>query len=189
LDSLHICVTVIQPLANEHCTTMGTSLANVTVPARNYLLSLVLILQTLCHSLTPLLPTAYDRVSDYCSRVATMFSNMSPRTPQSHRKVKQQPTYYEDIYGVQDADEAFDRSADVCESEPDTDNEGKESKKPSSTRAKSTGFFKAYALESDLRVSGDSEEDETAPLDEAGAVKGTCRFENFTSCHEHNVLA
>ncbi|KAK0845775.1 hypothetical protein LTS16_023921 [Friedmanniomyces endolithicus] len=103
---------------------------------------------------------------------------MSPRTPQSHRKVKQQPTYYEDIYGVQDADEAFDRSADVCESEPDTDNEGKESKKPSSTRAKSTGFFKAYALESDLRVSGDSEEDETAPLDEAGAVKGTCIYNN-----------
>ncbi|KAK1074600.1 hypothetical protein LTR12_005781 [Friedmanniomyces endolithicus] len=103
---------------------------------------------------------------------------MSPRTPRSHRKVKPRPTYYEDIYGVQNADEAFDRSADVCESEPDTDNEGKESKKPSSTRAKSTGFFEPYALRSDLGVSGDSEEDETAPLDKAGAVKGLGIYNN-----------
>ncbi|KAK1812873.1 hypothetical protein LTR12_012757 [Friedmanniomyces endolithicus] len=94
---------------------------------------------------------------------------MSQRTPQSGRKVKQQPTYYEDIYGVQNADEAFDRSADVCESEAETDHE---KRMPSSIRAKSTGFFRTYTLESDLRVSGDSEEDETAPLDEAGAVKG-----------------
>ncbi|KAK1061552.1 hypothetical protein LTR74_010943 [Friedmanniomyces endolithicus] len=94
---------------------------------------------------------------------------MSPRTPQSHRRVKQQPTYYEDIYGVQNADEAFDRFADVCESEPETDHE---KRMPSSIRAKSTGFFKPYTLESDLRVSSGNEEDETAPLDGAGAVKG-----------------
>ncbi|KAK0356175.1 hypothetical protein LTR02_011664 [Friedmanniomyces endolithicus] len=94
---------------------------------------------------------------------------MSQRTPRSHRKVKPRPTYYEDIYGVQNADEAFDRSADVCESEPDT---ADERTKPSSTRAKTSGFFKPYTLESDLRISDSSEEDETAPLDRAGAVKG-----------------
>ncbi|KAK0915225.1 hypothetical protein LTR57_013608 [Friedmanniomyces endolithicus] len=105
-----------------------------------------------------------------------MFSHMSPRTPQSGRKVKARPTYYEDIYGVRNADEAFDRSADVCESEPETDDE---KTKRTSTCAKSTGFFKPYTLESDLRVSSDSEEEETAPLDEAGAVKGLGIYRNL----------
>ncbi len=160
----------MQTLASEHSFNMGISPANVIVPTtRNYLLLLVLILQTYHSSLTLLASAAYDRSSDFCSTVATMFSNMSQRTPRSHRKVKPRPTYYEDIYGVQNADEAFDRSADVCESEPDT---ADERTKPSSTRAKTSGFFKPYTLESDLRISDSSEEDETAPLDRAGAVKG-----------------
>lgn len=166
---------------------MGTSLAKVTVPTtRNHQLQHVKVLQTYYPSLTLLIPVANHHGSDFCFRLATMFSHMSPRTPQSGRKVKARPTYYEDIYGVRNADEAFDRSADVCESKPETDDE---KTKRTSTCVKSTGFFKPYTLGSDLRVSSDSEEDETTPLDEAGAVKGTCRFENFTSCHEHNVLA
>ncbi len=83
----------MQTLASEHSFNMGISPANVIVPTtRNYLLLLVLILQTYHSSLTLLASAAYDRSSDFCSTVATMFSNMSQRTPRSHRKVKPRPT-------------------------------------------------------------------------------------------------
>ncbi|TKA62961.1 hypothetical protein B0A55_10647 [Friedmanniomyces simplex] len=99
-----------------------------------------------------------------------MFSTTASRAPPTIRKVKKRPQYYEDIYGTENADEAFDRFPDDCESEPDSGNDMEASP---STRAKAAGFFNSYAPQSKQQDSSQSEdEDETPPPDKAGAVRG-----------------
>ncbi|TKA69368.1 hypothetical protein B0A55_06154 [Friedmanniomyces simplex] len=99
-----------------------------------------------------------------------MFSTTASRAPPTNRKVKERPKYYEDIYSTENADEAFDRFPDDCESESDSGNDMEASP---STRAKPAGFFWTYARQSTQQISGASEdEDETPSTNKAGAVRG-----------------
>jgi len=52
--------------------------------------------------------------------------------------------YYEDIYGTRNYDEDFDRHADECEDETDSDHDRRP---PAHRDGSEAGFFKKYASE------------------------------------------
>ena len=53
--------------------------------------------------------------------------------------------YYEDFYGEQNEDEAFDRFPDECEEETDSDNDMVDDQNQAPASGAYVGFFRPYA--------------------------------------------